>query len=156
MKLKRSIIAVLSGVAAVVALYAAPVTAHDYKVVNGAINESLTGVAGDPANGRKVVIHRKKGNCLACHQMPIPEQQFHGEIAPPLHHVGSTYTEGEIRARVTDMKLINPDSFMPSFHRNKANHGGKPLHRVLKKFKNKTILSAQEVEDIVAYLVTLK
>lgn len=156
MNLKRSTIAVLTGVVSVVVFLTAPVSAHDYKVVNGAINESLTGSPGDAENGKKVAINRKKGNCLACHQMPIPEQQFHGEIAPPLYEIGSTYTEAELRARVADMKLINPDSFMPSFHRNSANYGGKPLLRVLDKFKNKTILTAQEVEDVVAYLMTLK
>jgi sulfur-oxidizing protein SoxX len=114
------------------------------------IEQSLTGVAGDPAKGKKAAVHRKKGNCLACHSLPVPEEQFHGEVGPNLAGVGSRYTEGELRLRVVDMKLVNPDSFMPSFFRNTG------YHRVLKGFEGKTVLTAQEVEDIVAYLVTLK
>ncbi len=147
---KRSTIAVLSGIVSVLALLSTPVSAHDYEVVNGTINSSLTGVAGDAAAGRETAIHRKKGNCLACHQMPVPEQQFHGEIGPSLVGVASRYSEGEIRARVVDPKLANPDTIMPAFHKSAG------LFRVLEKFRGKSILSAQEVEDIVAYLMTLK
>ena len=111
---------------------------------------SLTGKRGDPVNGRKVVIHRKKGNCLACHAMPIPEQPYHGEVAPDLHGVADRYTEGELRLLVVNAKLVNEDTLMPSFYRNDG------YNRVLKKFIGKTILSAQDVEDVVAYLMTLK
>ncbi len=141
--------------AALIFTFNQPAQAHDIVVTNGAIEQSLTGQAGDPAKGRKIAIHRKKGNCLACHTMPIPEQQFHGEVGPDLDGVGSRYSIAELRAQVVDAKIANPDSFMPAFHRNKALHGGENLHRVLKGFKQKTILSAQEVEDVVAYLATL-
>lgn len=114
------------------------------------IAQSLTGKPGDAAAGRKAAINRKQGNCLACHMMPIPEQPFHGEIAPDLAGIASRYSEGEIRLRIVDSKIINPDSFMPAFYRNTG------FTRVLKKFKGKTILSAEQVEDIVAYLMTLK
>jgi len=147
---KRSTIAVLSGIVSVLALLSTAVSAHDYKVVNGAINSSLTGSAGDAAKGKETAIHRKKGNCLACHQMPIPEQQFHGEIGPSLVGVASRYSEGEIRARVVDPKLANPDTIMPAFHKWTG------LLRVIDKFKGKPILSAEDVEDVVAYLMTLK
>ncbi len=126
-----------------------PAQAHEYKVVDGAIAVSLTGQAGDPVNGKKTAVHRKKGNCLACHSLPIPEQQFHGEIGPDLNGVASRYSEGEIRARIVDPKLANADTIMPAFHRTEG------LFRQIEKFKGKTILSAQEVEDIVAYLMTL-
>ena len=121
-----------------------------YKIVGGAIPQSLTGKAGDPVNGRKVAINRKKGNCLACHVMPVPEQADHGEVGPPLNDVGSRFSAGEIRLRIVNPKVVNPDTIMPAFYRI---HG---LHRVQKKWKDKTIISAQDVEDIVAYLVTLK
>jgi sulfur-oxidizing protein SoxX len=121
-----------------------------YKVVDYAIPKPLTGTPGDPANGRKVAINRKKGNCLACHQMPIPEQQFHGEISPDLSGVGSRYSEAELRLRVVDPKVLNEDTIMPAFYKNTG------LHRVMKDFQGKTMLSAQEVEDVVAYLMTLK
>lgn len=122
-----------------------------YTVVDeNSIPESLTGKKGDPANGRKLAINRKKGNCLACHVMPIPEQPYHGEVGPDLRGVASRYKEGEIRLRIVNPKIVNEASIMPSFYRNDG------FHRVLKKFSGKTIISAQDVEDIIAYLMTLK
>lgn len=118
-------------------------------IVDGTIPTSLTGKPGDPVTGRKVVINRKKGNCLACHQMPIPEQQFHGETGPDLSDVGARMSEAELRMRLVDPKVVNPDTMMPSFYKT-------DLHRVLKSFQGKTVLDAQEVEDIIAYLKTLK
>jgi sulfur-oxidizing protein SoxX len=123
--------------------------AHEYTVVDETIPVSLTGVPGDPVKGRKLAINRKKGNCLACHQMPIPEQQFHGEVGPDLSDVGNRLTEAELRLRMVNSKAINADTLMPAFHK-------VALNRVLKKFKGKTILGAQEIEDIIAYLVTIK
>ena len=114
------------------------------------IAQSLTGKPGDAAAGREAAINRKQGNCLACHVMPIPEQPFHGQIAPDLAGIASRYSEGELRLRVVDSKIINPDSFMPAFYKNEG------FHRVLKKFQGKSILTAEQVEDIVAYLLTLK
>ena len=111
---------------------------------------SLTGKRGDPVNGRKVVIHRKKGNCLACHVMPIKEQPYHGQVGPELIGVASRYEEGEIRLLIVNAKKINEDTIMPAFYKNEG------FNRIRKKFKGKTILSAQEVEDVVAYLMTLK
>ncbi len=122
-----------------------------YEVVDkAAIPQALTDQPGDPDNGRAVAIHRKKGNCLACHIMPIPEQSFHGEIGPDLNGVAGRYDAGELRLRVVDPKVVNPDTIMPSYYKSDG------LHRVLKDFEGKTMLSAQEVEDIIAYLQTLK
>ena len=121
-----------------------------YMVKDGAINKSLTGKPGDPAKGRKVAINRKQGNCLACHVMPIPEQPFHGNAGPNLNGVASRLTEGEIRLRIVDPKVVNPDTFMPAFYRKDG------FQRVMKKFKGKTLLSAKQVEDLVAYTMTLK
>lgn len=118
-------------------------------IVDGTIPTPLTSTPGDAANGRKVVIHRQKGNCLACHVMPIPEQQFHGLTGPDLHGVGENFTEAEFRMRLVDPKVVNPDTMMPSFYKT-------DLHRVHPKFQGKTILTAQEVEDVIAYLKTLK
>ncbi len=122
-----------------------------YKIVDGSsIPQSLTGKPGDSARGRKVAINRRKGNCLGCHKMPIPEEQFHGEVGPDLAGVGSRYQEGELRLQVVNSKVINPDTIMPAFYRNSG------FHRVMKKFQGKTIISAQDVEDVVAYMMTLK
>lgn len=121
------------------------------KVMDGSkIPVSLTGKPGDPVNGKKVAINRKKGNCLACHDMPIPDQAFHGNAGPDLHGIGRRYTAAELRLRLVNPKIINPDTFMPAFYRDYG------FTRVLKKFQGKTILSAQEIEDVVAYLVSIK
>lgn len=107
----------------------------------------LTDQKGDPAKGRDLV--RTKGLCLSCHQMPIPEEADHGDVGPPLNEVATRLQPAELRLRVVDPKIINPDTPMPSFYK-------KELHRVQKKFEGQTILTAQEVEDVVAYLSTLK
>lgn len=121
-----------------------------YSVKDGnSIPKSLTRQPGDAENGRKVAIDRKKGNCLACHTMPIPDQPFHGEVGPDLAGVGSRYDTGELRLRVVNPKFVNPDSIMPAFY------WANGFHRVLKGFEGKTMLSAQEIEDVVAYLETL-
>lgn len=114
------------------------------------IPKALTDKAGDPKKGRALAINRKKGNCLACHAMPIPDQQFHGETAPSLHGVGNRLAEGELRMQLVNSKVTNPDTMMPAYYRTFG------FSRPLKKFVGKTILSAQEVEDIVSYLKTLK
>lgn len=125
--------------------------AMTYKVVDkNSIPKSLTGKAGDPKRGKILAVARKKGNCLACHKMPIPKQLFHGLVGPTLVGIGSRYKAGELRLRVVDPKQINPDSIMPSFYKSSG------FHRPLKKFKGKSVLKAQEIEDIVAYLRTLK
>ncbi len=122
-----------------------------FEIVGGdRIDQSLTGQVGDPTNGRKIAINRKLGNCLACHVLPIPEQPFHGEVGPDLSGVGGNLSEGAIRLRIVDPKVVNPDTIMPAFYRNDG------FERVLKKFQGKTMLSAQQVEDIVAYVMTLK
>ena len=143
-----------AGLALSVAISANAIAAEEmmmkYMVKDGAIAKSLTGKPGDPAKGRKVAINRKQGNCLACHVMPIPEQPFHGNAGPDLNGVASRLTEGEIRLRIVNPKVVNPDTFMPAFYRKDG------LQRVMKKFKGKTLLSAKQVEDLVAYTMTLK
>jgi sulfur-oxidizing protein SoxX len=118
--------------------------------VDDGIPKSLTGKPGDPKKGRATAIHRKKGNCLACHAMPAPEQADHGNIGPDLAGVADRYSQAELRLRLVNAKLINPDTLMPSYYKKTG------FHRIQKKWKGKTIISAQDVEDILAYLVTLK
>ena len=144
----RTLVGALTGVVLGGALVSGAVAA-EYKVVKNTIPKSLTGKAGDPKNGRKLAINKKKGNCLACHVMPIPEQQFHGEVGPDLSEVGANLTVPEMRMRLVDPKVLNEGTIMPSFLK-----AGKT--RVIKKFAGKTILSPQEIEDVIAYLVTLK
>lgn len=118
---------------------------------DGEVAASLTGVAGDPANGRKVAINRKQGNCLACHvNSDVAEQPFHGEVGPPLDGAASRWEEAQLRGILVNSKMTFEGSIMPSFYR--SENGA----RTLKKFAGKTILSAQQVEDVLAYLKTLK
>lgn len=121
-----------------------------FVVKDGAIAKSLTGKPGNAKNGRKLAINRKQGNCLACHVMPIPEQTFHGLIGPDLNGVAGRRTAGEVRMLIVNPKLANPGTIMPAFYRKDG------FNRVMKKFQGKTMLSAQQVEDLVAYTMTLK
>ncbi len=114
------------------------------------IPEPLGGLRGEPQRGKAVVVDRERGNCLACHYMPIPEEPMHGTVGPPLNGVGARLTEGELRLRVVNEQLVNPDTIMPGFYQ----HPGK-FNRPHPGFMT-TVLTAQEVEDVVAYLVTLK
>jgi sulfur-oxidizing protein SoxX len=118
---------------------------------DGEVMASLTGVAGDPVAGKKAFVNRKQGNCLACHvNEDANEHSFHGEVGPQMDGAGSRWDVAQLRGIVVNSKMTFEDSIMPSFFR--TPNGA----RTLKKFEGKTILSAQQVEDVVAYLVTLK
>jgi sulfur-oxidizing protein SoxX len=122
----------------------------DYRVVDGAIRTPLTDQPGDATRGRRIVLDRDRGDCTICHAMPLPQRQFHGTIGPPLDGAGSRYTAAELRLRVVDPKVLNPATLMPAYY----NVTG--LHRVLERYRHQPILTAQEVEDVVAYLATLR
>lgn len=118
---------------------------------DGEVALSLTGVAGDPVAGKKVFINRKLGNCLACHvNADASAQSFHGEVGPPLDGAADRWDAAQLRGIVVNSKKTFEDSIMPSFYR-KVNGA-----RTMKKFEGKTVLSAQQVEDVLAYLQTLK
>lgn len=123
----------------------------EWTQVNLSIDKALCGLKGNAERGREVVIDKHKGNCLACHMMPISEAPLHGTIGPPLYAIGSRLTEGQIRLRVVDELQINPDTVMPGFYRDPS-----LANRVADEYWGKTFLTAQQVEDVVAYLVTLK
>ena len=122
----------------------------DVMFEDGAITASLTGQAGNAEEGAKVFMNRKLGNCLACHiNADMEEQPFHGEVGPPLDGVAARWTEAELRGIVTNSKEMFPDTIMPAFYRDMG------FNRNHKKFEGKSILTAQQVEDVVAYLLTL-
>lgn len=123
-----------------------------YEIVDGsAIPSPLTAEPGDPVRGREVFVSRSLGNCLACHQVTALEAEpYHGNVGPNLDGVADRLSEGELRLRIVDPKVVNPDTIMPAFFR------ASDLHEVLDRFSGKTILSAQQVEDVVAFLATLK
>jgi L-cysteine S-thiosulfotransferase len=121
-----------------------------YRIINSAIPEPLTDQSGDAVRGRRIVLDREGGDCLICHAMPLPQRQFHGTIGPPLDGVGSRYSAGELRLRLGDPKALNPDTIMPAYYRVEG------LHRVHERYRGKPILTAQQIEDVVAYLLTLQ
>ncbi len=114
-----------------------------------AIPASLTGAKGDAARGRAIVANRQVGLCLLCHTGPFPEERFQGSLAPDLRNA-ARLSAGQIRLRIVDPARVNPDSIMPAYFR------GEGLTRVAPAFRGKTILTAEQIEDVVAYLLTLK
>ena len=144
-----------AGVGALGALAAVllfPVHAQDvvpYSIVNDTIPQPLA-TPGDPARGRAIVASRQAGLCLLCHTAPVPEERFQGNLAPDLAGVGARYSEAQLRLRVVDPRRVNPASFMPAFH------SGGQASRVGSAWAGKPILSAQQVEDVVAWLATLR
>ena len=138
-----------------IVLSALPATATDrasdspYIIKMGQIEAPLTKTPGIPSRGRQIVAGRR-ANCLACHTAPIPEEQFHGNLGPDLSKIGSYYDAGELRLRLVDPKQLNPDTIMPAFLKTTG------LNRVGKQYTGKPILSAQQIEDVIAYLLTLK
>jgi sulfur-oxidizing protein SoxX len=119
-------------------------------VVGDAIPESLTGAAGDAARGRAIVVDRTRGLCLLCHAGPFPEERFQGNLAPDLAGVGGRLSSGQLRLRLVDGRALNPDTAMPSYYSLTG------LTRVGRVWRGRPILSPAEIEDIVAFLATLR
>jgi len=122
-----------------------------WEIKNFAIEEPLCGLQGDVERGRKIAADNHGGNCLACHMMPIPEEPLHGTVGPPLYGVGARLTEGQIRLRIVDEQKVNPITIMPGFYSDP-----RLANRVANEYWGKTFLTAQQVEDVVAYLKTIK
>lgn len=120
-----------------------------YEITGDGIADSLTGAPGDPARGRALVLARTT-TCILCHSGPFPETRFQGDLAPDLTGAGNRWTVSQLRLRMVDASRFNPDTIMPSYYRADG------LVRVGRNFTGKPILSAAEIEDIVAYLATLR
>jgi L-cysteine S-thiosulfotransferase len=121
-----------------------------YSVVGDAIPDSLTGAKGDAERGRTIVTNRQVGLCLLCHSGPFPEERFQGTLAPDLKGAGARESAGQLRLRIVDASRLNPDTIMPSYYRTDG------LTRVAPAFQGKPILSAEQIEDVVAYLATMR
>ena len=111
---------------------------------------SLTGKPGDATRGREIVKNRQVGLCLLCHQGPFPEERFMGNLAPDMSGAGARWSESQLRARILDARQFNPDTIMPPYYETKG------LEQVGPSFKGKTLLTAEQVEDVVAFLMTLR
>jgi L-cysteine S-thiosulfotransferase len=118
--------------------------------VTDSLHEPLTQVAGDATRGRNVVANRSLSLCLLCHSGPLPEVQFQGDLAPSLAGAGARWTAAQLRLRLVDSRQLNPQTIMPPYH---ATHG---LTRVAAAWRDQPILNAQQIEDVIAYLSTLR
>jgi len=121
-----------------------------FAVVGDAIPQSLTGANGDAARGRAIVANRQVGLCLLCHSGPFPEERLQGSMAPDLQGAGSRWSEGQLRLRIVDAARLNPETIMPPYYRIDG------LNRVAPSFRGKPLLNAEEIEDVVAFLATLR
>jgi sulfur-oxidizing protein SoxX len=151
--LARSAISIVSAWLAAAAL-ALPCAAsaqglRGYAVSGDAIAESLTGAPGDAARGRALVVDRTS-TCILCHSGPFPEAKFQGDLAPDLAGTGSRWGEGQLRLRLVDTSRLNPATIMPSYYRTDG------LVQVGATWRGKPILSAEQIEDIVTYLASLR
>jgi sulfur-oxidizing protein SoxX len=134
----------------VMAIPAAADALKSYVVVGDAIQRPLTAEPGDAARGRAIVVNRRVGLCLLCHSGPFPEAPLQGNLAPSLAGAGARWSPGQLRLRIVDASRLNPETIMPPYYRIDS------LKRVAIPYRGKPILSAQQVEDVVAFLATLR
>ena len=144
----------IAGAWLVAAAFALPCTAsgqglRPYVVVGDAIADSLTGMPGDVTRGRALIVDRTS-TCILCHSGPFPEAKFQGDLAPGLAGAGSRWSEGQLRLRLVDASRLNPATIMPTYYRVEG------LVRIGPAWRGKPILSAGQIEDVVAYLATLR
>ena len=121
-----------------------------YVVVGDSISVSLTGAAGDPARGRAIVLDRRLGACLLCHTGPFTEERFRGTLAPDLSGASSRWSAGQLRLRLVDASRLNPSTIMPPYYRVDG------LARIGNSWTGKPMLTAEQIEDMVAFLATLR
>jgi L-cysteine S-thiosulfotransferase len=121
-----------------------------FTIVGDAIPASLSGEDGDPVRGRAIITNRQVGLCLLCHSGPFPEEKLQGTLAPDLKGAGLRSTKGQLRLRIVDASRLNPDTIMPPYYRTDG------LARVAPLFRGKPILTAEQIEDVVAFLETLR
>ncbi|MBK1657487.1 sulfur oxidation c-type cytochrome SoxX [Paracraurococcus ruber] len=119
-------------------------------VAGDAIPGSLTGAPGDAARGRAIVLDRQRGLCLLCHAGPFPEERFQGDLAPSLAGAGARLSEGQLRLRMVDGRRLNPDTIMPAYFSTEG------LRHVGRAWQDRRLLTAEEIEDVVAFLATLR
>lgn len=119
-----------------------------FQITGNKILSPLTESPGNAVRGR-IIAAGRDGNCLACHRIPIPEEEFHGNLGPALSGTGSRFDAGELRLRLVNPRAVNPDTIMPAFYKVLG------LQRVAKRHQHRPILTGQQIEDVVAYLLTL-
>ena len=121
-----------------------------FAIIGDAVPDSLAGSKGDAARGRMIVADRQVGLCLLCHSGPFPQERFQGDLAPDLAGAGSRWSEGQLRLRIIDASRFTPDTIMPSYYRVEG------LNHVAAGFRGRPIFTPEQIEDVVAFLVTLR
>jgi sulfur-oxidizing protein SoxX len=111
---------------------------------------SLNGEKGDPARGRAIVVNRQVGLCLLCHSGPFPEEPSQGDLAPDLRGVGARWSQAQLRLRLVDPMRLNPATIMPAYGKSAQ------LWRVAPAFRGRALLTPQQIDDVVAFLATLR
>ena len=152
--MSRRRLPVILAIAALGVCLARPVAAQDtprsFTVTGDAIPTPLTGAKGSAERGRAIVSNRNIGLCLLCHSGPFPAEKFQGTLAPDLAGAGTRWSEGQLRLRIVDAGRLNADTIMPPYYRTDG------LHRVASAFRGKPVLTAEQIEDVVAFLMTLR
>lgn len=120
-----------------------------FTIVGDGIPHPLAGHSGSAEAGRRIAADRQRGDCSICHRLPLPNARFHGNVGPDLSAVGARLTPAQIRLRVAANRQLDPESVMPDY----CTTGGR--YRVADPFVNQPILSAEEIEDVVAWLGSL-
>jgi len=128
----------------------APKPYYDWEVQDYEIREPLGGLVGVPERGARIASDQHAGNCYACHLLPLDPDEFYGNLGPPLAGIASRQSVGMIRLHVVDQTRFNPETVMPGYYRR-----FEQLNRVAEKYRGRTYLTAQQVEDVVVWLATL-
>lgn len=121
-----------------------------YTITGDAIKAPLTGALGSAPTGKKIFSERERGHCVLCHQVSSLDVPFQGNVGPDLSHVGNRLTAGQIRLRIVDASLANPNTVMPPYYRTTG------LNQVAAEHAGTPVLKAEEIEDVIAYLIGLK
>ncbi len=132
------------------AVLALPLAGGAVTVVGDGIPAALEGKTGDAARGRAIAASRSQGLCLLCHSGPVPEERFQGNLAPDLAGAGARWNAAQLRLRLVNPQHFNPDSIMPAYYRTEG------LTRVGARWQGRPILDAQQIEDVIAWLMTLR
>lgn len=150
MRARARRVLLLAGLLALAGVPASAQSLARYTVSGDGIAEPLAGLTGDPTRGRRLVASRQQGLCLLCHSGPFPEERFQGDLAPDLAGAGRRWTPAQLRLRLVEPARLQADSLMPAYHR------VDDLQRVAPAWRGQPVFSAQQVEDVVAFLATLK
>jgi sulfur-oxidizing protein SoxX len=121
-----------------------------YRIMNGGIAEALSSTPGNARRGRSIAANAEQGNCLICHALPIPEAPVFGTVGPDLGGVGARLSAAQLRLRIVDPRALNPATSMPAYYKVAG------LKRVAPRYSGQPMLSSQEIEDVIAYLQTLR